>query len=251
VPIRFDVQWAGCSAFLPFDGVEPSAAAITLNSGADAAACWLSRFFGPQATRWQGSPTFAIELLDDSVALQTDLVIRIGTVLRITSILQTTVVVGPHQIRVESGARLEIENITIADSVLSSALVVRGSASASRCTFARCSATTNFILLGIMDQFVPDNVGEKGAFLAAGGAAVHVIGSMEIVDSAFLECSAGGAQIAAMGGALFVDINAQLEVQRSELRRGMACRPRQEAPSVCLTALEWTSTHRRCGTTRQ
>jgi hypothetical protein len=218
VPIRFDLQWADCSTLLPFDSSEPSAETKTLNSGANAASCWLSRFFGAQAAKWQGAPAFAIELQDDSVALQTDLVVRSGTVLRVTSSANTTIVVGPHQIRVELGARLEIEGITIADSVQSSALVVRGAAWAARCTFARCSATTNIIAFGLFDEYIPDGV---GAFLAAGGAAVHLIGSMEIVDSALLECSAGGAKVAALGAAIFSfgDAGAQLEIRGSELRR--------------------------------
>jgi len=158
VPIRFGAQWAGCATLLPFESVEPSTDAKTLDGGTNAAACWLSRFFGPQAATWRGAPTFAIELPDDSVALQTDLVVRSGTVLRVTSSRHTTIAVGPHQIRVESGARLEIEGITIADSVQSSALVVRGSASAHRSTFTRCDTTTN-IVPRTMDQLVPDGVG--------------------------------------------------------------------------------------------
>jgi hypothetical protein len=48
MPIRFDLHWADCLPFLPFDGVEASATAKVLDIPM-AAACWLSRFLGPQA----------------------------------------------------------------------------------------------------------------------------------------------------------------------------------------------------------
>jgi hypothetical protein len=162
VPIRFDLQWAGCSTFLPpFESIEPSADAKTLDGGTPptiVAACWLSRFFGPQA-RWQGPSRFAVELTGTSVALETDLVVRSGTTLRLTSSSRTTVVIGAHQIRVESGARLEMDGLTLADSIYSSALIVRGSAVAVRTTFVRCNATTNMVMSGYMDTLVPDGAG--------------------------------------------------------------------------------------------
>jgi hypothetical protein len=173
VPISFDLQWAGCSTLMPsFDSIGPSANSKTLDAGTPptrAAACWLSRFFGPQA-HWRGPPSFGIELLGTSIALETDLVVRTGTTLRLAS-TGITVVIGPHQIRVEPGARLELDGLTLADSVRSSALVVRGSAAALRTTFVRCTATTNMILSGVMDTLVTDGV---GAFLAAVGGAVHI-----------------------------------------------------------------------------
>ena len=219
-PIRFDLQWADCATLLPSDSLGPSVSGKVLDglpATRAAAACWLSRYLGPQ-TMWCGPPIFAIELSGESVTLHTDLVVRSGTTLRISSSRRTAIVIGPHQIRVESGARLELDGLTIADSVLSSALVVRGSAAATRCTFVRCSVTTNLILSGLMDTFVPDGV---GATLAAGGGAVYVAPSaaMELVDSSLRECTAGGAKVAAMGGAVFVDSKAQLQVLRSELRR--------------------------------
>jgi endonuclease-8 len=130
--MSFDLHWAGCSALMPsFDSIGPSAGSKTLDTTPTrAAACWLSRFFGPQA-HWRGPPSFAIELLGSSIALETDLVVRTGTTLRLSS-TGTTVVIGPHQIRVEPGARLELDGLTLADSVRSSALVVRGSAAALR-----------------------------------------------------------------------------------------------------------------------
>jgi hypothetical protein len=78
-------------------------------------------------------------------------------------------------------------------------------------------------MIGVMDEVVPDEIGaarrRRGVFLAAVGAAVQVIGSMEIVDSALVECSAVGAKVAAMGGAVFVDSGAHLEVHRSVFRQ--------------------------------
>jgi hypothetical protein len=236
-PIRFDLQWAGCSSLLQFsDSIEPSnnTKMLLLDVGAPTkeAACWLSRFFGPQA-HWQGPPDFAIEFLGTSVALETDLIVRSGATLRLTSSTRTIVVIGPHQIRVEPGARLELDGLTIADSVQSSALVVGGSATAFRTTFVRCNATTNMVLSGLMDTLVPDG---SGAFLVAVGGAVYVApsASMEIVDSALLECSVGGAKVGAGGGAIFVDSKAQLLLLRSELRRCLS-----EGGVYCAAGALW------------
>jgi hypothetical protein len=224
IPIRFDLQWAGCLTLLPSFEITAAPSVDAKRFDGDtlptrAAACWLSRFFGPQA-HWQGPPRFAIEFSGASVALETDLVVRDrrdGTTLRLISSTHTAIVMGPHQIRVESGARLELDGLTMAGSVQSSALVVGGSAVAFRTTFLRCNATTNMILSGVMDTLVADS----GAFLAAVGAALHIApsASMELVDSALLECSVGGAKVAAAGGAIFVNKQAQLLVHRSEIRR--------------------------------
>ncbi len=171
-----------------------------------------------------------------SIALETDLVVRTGTTtLRLAS-TGITVVIGSHQIRVEPGARLELDWLTLADSMRSSALVVRGSAAALRATFVRCTATTNMILSGVMDTLVTDGV---CAFLAAVGGAVHIApsASMELVDSAQLECSTGGAKFGAGGGAVFVDSKAQLLVLRSELRRN-----RVEGGAYCVGGALWLYT---------
>jgi hypothetical protein len=117
--------------------------------------------------------------------------------------------------------------------VQSSALVVEGSAAAYRTTFVRCNATTNMVLSGLMDTLVPDS---SGAFLAAIGGAVHVApsASMEIIDSALLECSVGGAKVGAGGGAIFVNSKAQLLVLRSELRRSLS-----EGGVYCAAGALW------------
>ena len=95
-PIRFDLQWAGCSAFLPFlDSIGPLTDVKPLDGGTPptrAAACWLGRFFGPQA-HWPGPPNFAIELSGTSIALENDLVVRSGTTLRLVSSARTTVAI--------------------------------------------------------------------------------------------------------------------------------------------------------------
>ena len=81
--------------------------------------------------------------------LLTDLVVRTSMTLRIVN---ATFFLAAHQIRVEPGARLELEDVTVADSQGSSALVVQGEATGLRCTFVRCSASTNVVLSGIDTQ---------------------------------------------------------------------------------------------------
>jgi hypothetical protein len=87
-----------------------------------------------------------------------------------------------------------------------------------RTTFVHCNATTNIILSGVMDTLAPDGL---GAFTAAVGAAVYIApsASMEIVDSALLECSVEGGKVGNLGGAIFVGSDAQLLVLRSEFKR--------------------------------
>ena len=216
VPFRSDLQWAGCSIYLPFDRPDPSVPSKSFAASSPMeAACWLSRFFGPQTT-WIGPSTFSVEVASD-FALQTDLVIRSGTTLRIESATNTKMVIGAHQIRVNADARLDLRRMTVADSVLSTALVVTGSASLRDCAFIRCNATTNVVLSGIVERLVPDGV---GAFLAAAGAAIYVgpAGSLSIVDSALLECWAVGGKIGNLGAAIFANTGAQLELVNAELR---------------------------------
>jgi hypothetical protein len=216
VPFYSDLQWTGCSMYLPFERPDPSVPSKNFAASSPVeAACWLSRFFGPQTT-WRGASSFSVEVASD-FALQTDLVVRSGTTLRIESATNTKIVIGAHQIRVDADAQLDLRRMTVSDSVLSTALVVIGSASLTGCTFIRCNATTNLLLSGIVEKLVPDGA---GAFLAAAGAAIYVgpAGSLSIVDSALLECCAVGGKIGNLGAAIFANTGAQLVLVNAELR---------------------------------
>ena len=72
-----------------------------------------------------------------------------------------------------AGARLEIERVTIADSVQSSALLVEGEAIATACSFVRCHSNANAIFGGVLQTLVPNGV---GAYLAALGGAITLTG---------------------------------------------------------------------------
>jgi hypothetical protein len=195
--------------------------------------------FGPHARLVDAS--FFIELKED-IALLTDLVIRSGTTVRMTRSKNAStwnsnptgntsaedtvrIRVGLHQVRIEAGGRLEMEGLTITDSVETSALVVMGSASVTDCIFCSCNTTSNLILSGaVYEVMVPTS---DGSFFGAVGGAVliSVAGMMEIADSAFLDCHAHQAKLAVAGGAVFVGPAAQLSVARSEFRRNAVINP--------------------------
>ena len=102
----------------------------------EAVACWLMRFFGPQ-TPASGAPTAPpiVSLSSElpPVRLIADLVVRTGRYLQIIG-GDSTLIVGPKQLRVQTGATLGLQQVTIAESVSASALVIAGSVSMTNCT---------------------------------------------------------------------------------------------------------------------
>ena len=76
--------------------------------------------------------SFSVEVPTVGFELLADVVVRSSTTLRITGTSaeeRLVIVVGESELRVEAGATLELEGLVIANSTVSSALVVQGAAS--------------------------------------------------------------------------------------------------------------------------
>jgi hypothetical protein len=126
----------------------PPSSAGTLRFGPETApetvACWLMRFFGPQAATG-GSRTPRIISLPGElppVRLIADLVVRPGQTVPLIG-GGNTLVVGKHQLRVQRGATLDLQRVTIAESAFASALVVAGGVFMTNCTVRDCVAQAN------------------------------------------------------------------------------------------------------------
>ena len=195
VPLSFGVGLGACVKHLPLEAPTGSAKAFGDEATPTEIACWLRRFFGPHSPPgWMGSAAnFSVEVPSAGFALLADIVVRNGTALRIAGMpaeARAMVVVGESELRVEAGAKLDLEGLTIANSTVSSALAVEGAATVARCTFVRCSTTLANLAMGaVVDANVPDGV---RAFLASAGGAAFVAarGTMDVTASAFLDCCA-------------------------------------------------------------
>ena len=152
------------------------------------------------------------------MALLADVNVRSGSTLRIGSAGTATLVVGTNQVQVAAGGELHLQRLVVADSEQSSAVLAEGTFTASYCTFLRCTTTTNAVF-AVAEQYVPDGA---SAFLGAAGGAVFSRGMTTMEGCAFFECSASGAKVAALGGALVVDIGSHATLRRTELRRNSA-----------------------------
>jgi hypothetical protein len=110
-------------------------------------ACWLARFFGPQALAGSPATPTTLELpfgvgpiflLSDVVVLQQSTLEIIGN--------GNTIVVGTRQVRVFENATLTLESIIVAESVESSAVVVIGGSLILRnSTIRDCRTSINFL----------------------------------------------------------------------------------------------------------
>lgn len=120
---RFDF-WTGCDRSLPQSpGARVSFAAESLP---EEVACWFSRAFSPQhSTAGMALAETVVTLREGlrPVQLQTDIVVRNGSSLRVHG-QNTTFLLNSHRISVERGGRLELDGIVLADSVGASALWV-------------------------------------------------------------------------------------------------------------------------------
>jgi hypothetical protein len=227
VPLSFGIGLGPCAGhllMLPFEVPAGSTKAFGDEATPTEIACWLRRFFGPHSSPgWMGSATsLSVEVPSAGFALLADIVVRSGTTLRITGTPaeeRPLIVVGESELRVEAGARLDLDGLTIANSTVSSALAVEGAATVARCTFVRCSTThANLVVGGVAEAAVPDGV---RAFLASVGGAAFVAahGTLQVTASAVLDCSATIGLMGALGGAIYAGSGARLSVVDSELRR--------------------------------
>ena len=231
-PIRFDLGWADCAAFLPFPriGFDLGVVAFETTTSTLEASCWLAFFLGPHAR----APAANLAVIfSQNVTMRSDTIIRSGSVVQISSINDATIHVGPHHIEVEAGAHLHLQGLVLSGSIQSSALVVHGTAAVVLSTFIGCNATANYIsaipietALGLRDSKIgrEDSAIDSDAFsLLTVGGGIHVApgGAIDLQDSALIDCAAAGTGVS-IGGALFANSNSRARVKNCQLLRNTA-----------------------------
>ncbi len=181
---------------------------------ADAVACWLARLFGPQSSIPVGIAPSAMELPVGlgSVHLLTDIVLVRGRSLTVKG-GDNTIIVGSHQVRIEPDAVLTLEAVTVADSIMSTAIAVEaGTVMLHNSTVCNCSAYMNAL-------------NADGLLESRGGAISVSAGGRLELDSVELHgnsASEGEAQSA--GGAIYCTGGSAIVVVQSKLYGNVAHR---------------------------
>ena len=193
----------------------------------------LTRWFGRRvASSLTVEPPRIIELAPDIAAIDllTDLVVRSGELALIGS-TRNTIRVGDMQLRVRAGGKLTIEGLTLAQSVVSPALEVQGTARVIRSIIQDCSTSMNILWSsglqscggaviatngGTIELLSSDMVNNtvKGSGYAHGGAMCVIGGSLARLAAArLLQNAASGAQEehGQSGGAIYL-LNSTAEV---------------------------------------
>jgi hypothetical protein len=212
----------------------------------EAVACWLMRFFGPQiAAADAGFMQVSISGKLAPVRMIADMVVRTGQNVRLIGDT-TTLIVSKHQLRVQTGATLDLQRITIAESYAASALVIAGRVSMKNCTIRNCVAQANsvngnglqsrgggmYVKSGGAAEVVscrlvgntvrdPNSVSEGGAIFASPKSSVKLVGSVLDLNVASASKFPG---YEARGGALMAD-KAFVEVEDTQFLRntGFSC----------------------------
>jgi len=224
----------------------PPMSADTLRFGPGTApetvACWLMRFFGPQAvgggvpTVGGGVPTAprgGVPTAPRTVSLSgglspvrliADLVVRTGRDVQLLG-GESTLIVGNHQLRVQTGATLDMQRTTLAASATASALVIAGGVSMTNCTVRKCVAHANSLsgyglesrgggmyvksggTVAALGCRLAGNAARDGSRASEGGAIfAGPSSSVKLVGSVLsLNVASGGTSGGACGGALMVD----------------------------------------------
>ena len=223
VPLSFGLGLDACAGHMLLEVPVGSVKSFGDKASPTEIACWFRRFFGPHSPPgWMGNTaSFSVGVPSAGFALLADIVVRSGATLRVSSNpaeARPVIVVGESELRVEAGAKLELEGLTIANSTVSSSLAVEGAATVAWCTFVKCRTTqANLVLGGVAEASVPG--GLAASLSSVGGAAlVAARGALDVTVSAFLECSATRGFTGALGGAIYAGSGARLSIAESELR---------------------------------
>jgi hypothetical protein len=202
--------------------------------------CWLMRFFGPQATP-QSMRASQVDFGDGipTADLVSDVVIRAGQRLSLLG-HGGTVRVAKWQVQVRHGGALEIVRLGVAESVMSSAIVVEGDASFANSTFIDCSARLNAVsehgldsrggAISVIGQgrlkmqhcSMRRNTVHGGGECTGGALLISESSSAELVGTELSGNIAIGSRTAAHGGAIHVRDNSRLRLEQSTLLRNVA-----------------------------
>ncbi len=158
------------------------------------------------------SPSFLVRLPADigSIVLTGDIVVFDGSSLTLEGALGTELVMGPWQLKVDRGGKLDLLRIRVVDTRGGgSALYSEGGVKVLNSSFERCVTSTNLVLRSaertVRMASSPAHAQAHGALLAAsGGATMQMWSGAAFWASAsrFLGNAARGGQMANFGGAL-------------------------------------------------
>ena len=120
----------------------------------------------------------------------------------------TSLAMGPWQFQVQAGGTLELHGISVVDAVGASAMAIFGEVVATNCTFARCVAGPDVLLL-TAESAVPEGSEEyppfHGVYLGSGGGAASLWfyeAKLTASGCTFSENVARGARVSNVGGAI-------------------------------------------------
>jgi hypothetical protein len=220
----------------------PPSSAGTLRFGPGTApetvACWLMRFFGPQAMACgllTAPRVVSLSVEVPPVRLLADLVVRTGQHVQFIG-GETTFIVGKQQLRVQTGATVGLQQITIAESMTASAIVIAGSASLRNCTVRNCVAQAN-------------SLSGYGLESRGGGIYVKSGGAAAVLNSWLVENAARNGTQSSEGGAMFAGFNSSVTLVSSVLSLNVASASRfgdasggalmADRASVQVEATQW------------
>ena len=103
---------------------------------------------------------------------------------------ESTLIVGKQQLRVQTGATLDVLRITIAESASASALVIAGGLSMKNCTVRNCVAEVN-------------SLDGRGLQSRGGGMYVKTGGTAAVLDCRLVDNAARNGSVSSDGGAIF------------------------------------------------
>lgn len=151
-----------------------------------------------------GHLTVRLPAFGDPIELLGDIVIRAGESLMLKSVdaaQPATLVLGPSQLRVAVGGKLELEGVTLLGSTGGSAVRSEGETTIRGCSFERCVAGTNGVLR-FTEANVPKGSADRpplaGPGLVAFGGAMFSFGSQAVLiaqASTFAHNAARGARV--------------------------------------------------------
>ncbi len=230
-----------CTAILPsVPPVVGQTLAFAAGDSARTVRCWLMRLFGPQAapeSMRASHVEFAYGL--PAIDLVSDVVIRAGQRISFSG-HGGTLRVGRWQIQVQSGGSLEVTRLSVAESLVSSAIVIEGVASFAHSTFVDCTARLNAVSehglesrggaicalgggrLRMQHCSMRRNTVRDGLKCSGGALIVSAASAAELIDTELSSNIAFGGRIGGFGGAVCVRDNSSLRLLRSALARNVA-----------------------------
>jgi hypothetical protein len=190
-------------------------------------ACWLMRFFGPQAAAVGDFTLPQIIFLPGElppVRLIADLVVRTGHDVKLIG-SESTLIVGKQQLRVQTGATLDLLGVTIAESATASALVIAGRISMKNCTIRDCVAQAN-------------SLSGYGLESRGGGMYVKSGGNAAVSDCRLVGNAARNGNLASEGGAIYAGFNSSVKLVGSVLSLNVVSTSTSSKPAESMLEIQ-------------